>query len=274
MSSDQAVSSPALGISARMHGLALSDILHMYHLGRSTVVLLLEGPVRGAIRLQDGEVIDARSGAFDGVRALSRLLSATEGWLETRPVTSEPARRSISASFQGALLEAFCLLDRDRDAASGNEPLAVAARHAESSESSERLARDEPERKKEENEMVDQAKLTASLVKLQQAVTGFIGASIVDLETGMTLAAHSARIDFDLAVASAYNSEMVKQKLKTIEALRLKTDFKDMLLTLGDQLHLIQLITPGSFVYLAADKNATNLAIMRNAVAGLVPEMR
>jgi hypothetical protein len=39
-----------------------------------------------------------------------------------------------------------------------------------------------------------------------------------------------------------------------------------MLITLGDQIHLIKLVTPGSFVYLAADRASTNLAIVRNAV--------
>jgi hypothetical protein len=39
-----------------------------------------------------------------------------------------------------------------------------------------------------------------------------------------------------------------------------------MLLTLGDQIHLIKMVTPASFIYLAADRANTNLAIVRNAV--------
>ena len=57
----------------------------------------------------------------------------------------------------------------------------------------------------------------------------------------MTLAAKSVRSDFDLAVASAYNSELVKQKLKIMKALGLKTTLEDILLTLGDQIHLIKI---------------------------------
>lgn len=97
-------------------------------------------------------------------------------------------------------------------------------------------------------------------------IPGFIAASLVDLESGMTLGARSARSDFDLTAASAYNSEMVKQKLKAMRVLNLNTNLEDMLLTLGDQLHLIKLVTPSTFLYLAAERSGTNLALLRTIV--------
>src|ERR1700753_3016313 len=102
--------------------------------------------------------------------------------------------------------------------------------------------------------------------KVAHDIPGFIAASLVDLESGMTLGARSLRADFDLTAASAYNSEMVKQKLKIMKALNLRTTLEDMLLTLGDQIHLIKLVSPTMFVYLAADRASSNLAIVRNAV--------
>lgn len=105
------------------------------------------------------------------------------------------------------------------------------------------------------------------ITKIESEMNGFIAASIVDLESGMTLAARSSRPDFDLAVASAYNSELVKQKMKIMKALGLKTHLEDMLLTLGDQIHLIKIFPGGqTFLYLAADRASTNLGIVRNAV--------
>jgi hypothetical protein len=103
--------------------------------------------------------------------------------------------------------------------------------------------------------------------RVASEVPGFIAASLVDLESGMTLGARTSRGDFDLTAASAYNSEMVKQKLKIMKVLNLRTTLEDMLLTLGDQIHLIKLVTPSTFVYLAADRASSNLAIVRNAVA-------
>lgn len=102
--------------------------------------------------------------------------------------------------------------------------------------------------------------------RVAQDIPGFIAASLVDLESGMTLGARSQRPDFDLTAASAYNSEMVKQKLKIMKALKLETNLEDMLLTLGDQIHLIKIVSPTSFIYLAADRAHANLAIVRNAM--------
>lgn len=103
--------------------------------------------------------------------------------------------------------------------------------------------------------------------KLDTEIAGMIAASVVDLESGMTLAVRSNRQDFDLSTASAFNSEMVKMKLKTMKALNLQSALEDMLLTLSDQIHLIRLISPTSFVYIAVDKGKSNLAIVRTVVA-------
>lgn len=102
--------------------------------------------------------------------------------------------------------------------------------------------------------------------RIASEVPGFIAASFVDLESGMTIAVKSVRPDFDLSVASAYNSEIVKGKLKAIKALGLKSALEDMLLTLSDQIHLIKVISPSSFVYVAADRSMSNLAIVRTSV--------
>ena len=109
--------------------------------------------------------------------------------------------------------------------------------------------------------------LQEMIAKIESDVSGVIATAAVDLESGMTLAAKSNKSEFDLTVASAYNSELVKQKLKIMRALNLKVNLEDMLLTLTDQYHLIKLLPGGaSFLYLAADRGSTNLAILRNAV--------
>ena len=114
--------------------------------------------------------------------------------------------------------------------------------------------------------MPSEKKIQETFDRVAQDIPGFIAASLVDLESGMTLGARSLRSDFDLTAASAYNSEMVKQKLKIMKALKLDTTLEDMLLTLGDQIHVIRLVSPTSFVYLAADRAQSNIAIVRNAV--------
>lgn len=104
------------------------------------------------------------------------------------------------------------------------------------------------------------------LGRIEKECPGFVGAAVVDLDSGMTLASRSADPTFDLATASAFNSEMVKQKFKIMEALGLDMELEDMLLTLSEQLHLIKLFGRTSFIYLAARREGSNLAIVRNAV--------
>lgn len=116
--------------------------------------------------------------------------------------------------------------------------------------------------------MANEKALLDVFTRIEGDITGVVAAAIVDLESGMTLAAKSNRADFDLAVASAYNSELVKQKLKIMRTLNLKSTLEDMLLTLSDQFHLIRFLPGGTaFLYLAAERSSTNLAILRNSVS-------
>lgn len=115
--------------------------------------------------------------------------------------------------------------------------------------------------------MATEKELLDIIAKIESDVAGVIATAAVDLESGMTLAAKSNRSDFDLTIASAYNSELVKQKLKIMKALKLNAALEDMVLTLTDQIHVIKLFPDGgSFLYLAADRSTTNLAILRNAI--------
>jgi predicted regulator of Ras-like GTPase activity (Roadblock/LC7/MglB family) len=108
--------------------------------------------------------------------------------------------------------------------------------------------------------------LSEVLEKIQGDASGFIAASLVDLDSGMTLAVRSVRSDFDLTAASAYNSELVKQKLKIMRTLGLTGSIEDMMITLNDQIHVIKLVGPSTFLYLAVDRKQSNLAIVRTAV--------
>jgi predicted regulator of Ras-like GTPase activity (Roadblock/LC7/MglB family) len=115
--------------------------------------------------------------------------------------------------------------------------------------------------------MASEKELNEVLEKIQNDTNGFIAASLVDLESGMTLASKTTRTDFDLTAASAYNSELVKQKLKIMQTLGLNGTIDDMLISLTGQIHLIKLVGKNTFLYLAVDKSQSNLAIVRSAVS-------
>jgi predicted regulator of Ras-like GTPase activity (Roadblock/LC7/MglB family) len=121
--------------------------------------------------------------------------------------------------------------------------------------------------------MPSEKQLLDVLEKIQNDASGFIAASLVDLDSGMTLAVKSVRPEFDLTAASAYNSELVKQKLKIMRTLGLTGTIEDMLISLSDQIHLVKLIGPNTFLYLAVDKKQSNLAIVRAAVGKHVHQL-
>ena len=114
--------------------------------------------------------------------------------------------------------------------------------------------------------MATEKQLNEVLEKISTDANGFIAASLVDLDSGMTLAIKASRTDFDLTAASAYNSELVKQKLKIMRTLGLSGAIEDMLITLTDQIHLIKLVGNNTFLYLAVDRKQSNLALVRSAV--------
>lgn len=91
-----------------------------------------------------------------------------------------------------------------------------------------------------------------------------LAVAVVEIETGMPLASHANIVDFDIETAAAYNTEVVKSKLKAIQALKLNQTVQDILLTLTDQLHLLKLSATGDkFIYLAVNSKDTNLAQAR-----------
>lgn len=99
-------------------------------------------------------------------------------------------------------------------------------------------------------------------------VNGFIGACLVDGESGMMLAGVSGNIKFDLEAAGAANAEFIKAKHKAMELLGLDDHIEDILITLGTQLHIIRPMASnaGLFLYLALDRKSANLGMARLAV--------
>ncbi|MGO4957368.1 hypothetical protein ACTQ49_08870 [Luteococcus sp. Sow4_B9] len=98
-------------------------------------------------------------------------------------------------------------------------------------------------------------------------IDGATGAAVVDLGSGMALAT-GGNPGFNLDVAAAGNANVIQAKLRTMADLNLSDEVEDILITLGKQYHLINVMnedtTKGLFVYLVLNRNNANLALARH----------
>jgi len=96
-------------------------------------------------------------------------------------------------------------------------------------------------------------------------IKGALAASLIDWDSGMTLGMKS-RGNFDIELASAGNSEVLKAKMATIKSLGFSSEIKDILITLSDQIHIITVVKdqPELCLYVAVDSANSNLALARN----------
>jgi hypothetical protein len=106
-----------------------------------------------------------------------------------------------------------------------------------------------------------------ALAKLTD-IDGFIGACIVDSNSGMMLGSVGGSGMLNLELASAGNTEVVRAKRKTMKSLNLNDQIDDILITLGRQYHLLRPLSTNDalFIYLALDRSKANLALARHAL--------
>lgn len=104
-----------------------------------------------------------------------------------------------------------------------------------------------------------------SKLRTLKKLDGFIGACLVDSESGMTLEALGGGKRLDLEMAAAGNTEVVRAKRKIMQSLGLKDKIEDILISLGGQYHIIRPLTVNDtiFVYLALDRESASLGLAR-----------
>lgn len=100
--------------------------------------------------------------------------------------------------------------------------------------------------------------------EVKSNIPGFIAVSISEVSTGVSYISHSENKDFDPEIASSFNLEVVKAKKKAIKALGLKSTIQHIMITLTDQIHIIDVSENGEyFIYLAVDSSQANLGMTK-----------
>lgn len=105
------------------------------------------------------------------------------------------------------------------------------------------------------------ADIKESMTKIL-TIDGAIGAALVDFSSGMTLGIAGSP-GFDLELAAAGNTEVVRAKKKIRDKLGLTDGIEDILITLETQYHLIRMVGTKLFFYVVLQRDKANLGMAR-----------
>ncbi|MER5433260.1 hypothetical protein [Streptomyces sp. NPDC002588] len=115
-----------------------------------------------------------------------------------------------------------------------------------------------------------------STLKEAMSIEGALGVALVDYESGMSLGVLGGGPHLDLELAAAGNTEVVRAKQRTLKSLGLQEEIEDILITLGQQYHLIRPLARSRgalFLYVALDRSRSNLALARHRLKALEAEL-
>jgi predicted regulator of Ras-like GTPase activity (Roadblock/LC7/MglB family) len=95
-------------------------------------------------------------------------------------------------------------------------------------------------------------------------LSGFIGAAVVDGETGLVLG-RVASDTRDLETAAAGSMEVIRAARRMVQALEMDDDVEDIFISLGAQYYLLRTVarSPAIFLYVALDRRSANLGLAR-----------
>lgn len=125
--------------------------------------------------------------------------------------------------------------------------------------------------------MTLERKMQASLAHLEQDVDGFMGAAFVDLESERALAVHSVRPEFDLAAMENAGCVAIRAHLASLKTQCEEAFLEEMIVLVTGYIYVFFMLTKSVFLCLAADRDETNLALVKSVVgrrvAGLAVAM-
>ncbi len=240
----EAVQDAAVGKRHAVQGLKLSSFVRLLELERKSCCLRVRRDNRqGDLLFRDGVLVDARLGDEVGNEAAFELLS----WSDDVRLELFPDCHALDE-----------MESEDRGGESADAVLADGPSDRHNDEGQAALAMTE-------NREIDMGNVSASLSTIME-IDGAIGVALVDHESGMSLGQSGGGDRLNLDVAGAGNTAVVRAKMRVMKDLGLSDGIEDILITLGSQYHLIRPLStaPNLFLYLALDREKSNLAMARH----------
>ncbi len=283
---DEALVRPS-GFSGAISVQTLPDIVQLYVLSAATGLLSVRRrDVEGELWFREGNIVHAvTSLGVVGDDAFFDIILWSGGEFSMR-MGAAPPEETITSSSTELLMESCRLLDESRRAEesrpsrtgwtiappaprSSAPPPSAPVTSLEATPAEPPTVRP-PSKQQQENIM----NIKEALAKLN-SVDGFIGAALVDSDSGMLLGQEGGGA-LNLEVAAAGNTEVVRAKRKTMGNLNLKDAIEDILISLGKQYHIIRPLRsrPAIFFYIALDRSRANLAMARIALADVEKDLQ
>lgn len=288
---DEALALQPVGFSGAISVQTLPDIVQLYVLSSATGMLVVNHHHdEGRLWFERGAILHAITANARGDEAFYEIMMWSGGEFQMRVGAGAP-ERSIASDWQGLLMESCRRIDESRrkrpddlaapsSARGWTQTVSPPAPDGDVDAFFDQFDVDTPtpltitiESNSIEHPLEVPMNIKDSLAKLNQ-IDGFVGAALVDSESGMLLGSEGGG-PINLEVAAAGNTEVVRAKRKTMNSLSLKDGIEDILITLGKQYHLIRPLRARTtiFFYVALDRQRANLAMARIALADVEKEL-
>ncbi|MBX3198420.1 MAG: response regulator [Labilithrix sp.] len=291
---DKALSPQPVGFSGAISVSTLPDIVQLYVLSSATGQLVVNHRAgEGRLWFDRGAVLHAVTANARGDEAFYEIMMWSGGEFRMR-VGARAPERSIQSDWQELLIESCRRIDeqrrREESEASLDDEAPTSTRgwsqvppsldsnvdaffdqFTVDDASSTEPATTAPSPLQTATEV--DMNIKDSLAKLNQ-IDGFVGAALVDSESGMLLGSEGGG-GLNLEVAAAGNTEVVRAKRKTMNNLAIKDGIEDILISLGKQYHIIRPLRSRNtlFFYVALDRGRANLAMARIALADVEKDL-
>jgi CheY-like chemotaxis protein len=274
--------------TGNLSGISLFSFLQLIQIEQKTCSLRVKSKDReGTLIFSKGELFDAASGKLQGEEAAIEIICWEDAEIEIVNIFKKIKQR-IQRPLPSILIEAEQPGDTTVSENTLDKPVLLSeiwqdspeefskvpnidlqrANHTnlttEKPNSSALQAEKEqnPKNNKEDIKLSMANNVNQSLEELMQ-IDGAKAVALVDGNSGMPLGTAGGGVNLD--VAAAGNSEVVKAKHKTMANLGIKDKIEDILITLGEQYHLIRPLKDHGhlFFYIVLSRANANLAMAR-----------
>lgn len=239
-----------MAMKGDLQDMAVADLIQHNCQERKTARLIVENNSQQAVLFfNEGTVQHATLGQTQGEEVVYEILTWPEGQF-TLEMDVEPPAVTIQRSWSGLLLEGARRLDEA----------------AQLQQSDSKDLTHEPHLRRQQMAKANKSNLDEVLTEIMD-INGAMAAALVDWNSGMTLGKIGNGLNID--VAAAGNAEVVRAKFAVMKDLDLGDKIEDILITLGEQYHLIRPLASNSnlFIYVAFNKAQANLGMARYRLA-------